>query len=69
MAVKWGRVKVKTLAVQLPDRTTARGAIVTVSGHTLDSRAQQDGIRLRIIMPETVELGAAELMVVKIQLS
>ena len=69
VAVKWGRVKVKTLAAQLPDRTTARGAVVAVSGHTLDSRAQQDGLRLRIIMPETVELGAADVMLVKIPLS
>jgi non-lysosomal glucosylceramidase len=59
--VKWGKLRLKTLALQLPEGAKLDQATVALMGHPVEAEAQQAGRRvtLTLAVPAVVEQGQA----------
>ena len=59
IAVKWGQLRLETLAFELPEGAKLGGTHVQVPGHSQPIRAKQDGRRvvLTLKMPIVIEAG------------
>ena len=57
--VKWGRLRVQTLAFELPESAVMNGATVTTPGNSIAADAKQNGSRVTITLaaPAVVEKG------------
>ena len=60
IAVKWGRLGVKTLAIELPKDAQVRTVSVTAAGRRVDAQAKQDGRRVTITCAEPIVLAEDE---------
>jgi len=61
IAVRFGRVRVVTIALELPERARLGGATVTVAGHPVGASAKQEGRRVTVSLAReaVVEAGGA----------
>ncbi len=50
--VKWGRLRVKSLQLELPSQAKLAAASVTVAGRQVNADAKQQGTRVTIVLPQ-----------------
>ncbi|MEW5982233.1 MAG: GH116 family glycosyl hydrolase [Acidobacteriota bacterium] len=60
IAVRWGRLLVRTLAFELPEGATLRDCVVTAGARRLDAAMRQAGRRVVLTLPSAVTAGAGE---------
>ncbi|NOX55642.1 MAG: hypothetical protein GXP27_14630 [Planctomycetes bacterium] len=58
VTVRWGRLRLKTLALQVPTQTEAKKVSVTLAGRPVSSRFQQTAQRLMVELSEPISLSA-----------
>ena len=68
LAVKYGKLRLKTLAFDLPAGAKAKQIHVTTAGTTLDNNHQMRENRITITLAETVTIPAGQSLSVQIQL-
>jgi hypothetical protein len=54
--VKWGKLPVKTIALELPEETRLKEASITASGRLIEAKANQEERRLTLTLSEAVVL-------------
>jgi non-lysosomal glucosylceramidase len=62
IALRWGRLRVRTVAVELPERARLVRAAVTLRGQRLPAAAAQDGRRVTVKTSEDVSLAAGDVL-------
>ena len=62
LSVKWGRVKLRTLALQLPDGATGDEVSVFFNNDRVEASSQAAGRRLNISLKSAVELRSTEML-------
>ena len=58
--VKWGKLRLKTLAFELAEDVQVKGATVSVAGKPVEADLEQDGKRLQVALQEPVFVEAGQ---------
>jgi non-lysosomal glucosylceramidase len=60
IAVRWGRLRLRTVALELPEGAALTEATVTLDGERVPVTARQDGRRVTASMPRDVVVGTGQ---------
>ena len=66
--MKWGKLRVETLAFELPEEAELAGTSIRVAGRTVEAETKQDGRRVTFIFPKPVAVKQDEPIEVEIAL-
>ncbi|HVO34810.1 MAG TPA: GH116 family glycosyl hydrolase [Gemmatimonadales bacterium] len=58
IAMRWGRLRLRTMALELPERAALKEAVVTVDGRRLAAAVAQQGRRVTLTAAQDVVIGA-----------
>ena len=64
--VRWGRLRLKTLAVELPEGASLENATLLVAGRRVEADARQEGRRVTLTLPEPVVVREGEAIEVEV---
>ena len=64
--MKWGRLRVKVLAFELPEDAKLKDIAVTVAGQKVAGKAKQEGRRVTVILAEEAVVEAGNTVEVKL---
>jgi uncharacterized protein (DUF608 family) len=62
IAIRWGKLSLKTLAVDLPENATLQSATVTLGDKTLAAQAKQEGKRVTLVLNDETTIQADEIL-------
>lgn len=68
LEVTWGRLRIQSIALEVPGGSNARGLRVEGPGGVLDAEFRQDGERVMVRLLTTVELGRSGSLLVRVRL-
>ena len=66
--MKWGHLELKTLALELPEKATARSTKITLAGQTVEGQLKQEGRRVRITFPKVLVVREEQSLEVQLTL-
>lgn len=66
IAVKWGKLTLKTLAFELPEGVVLQNTIVTLRNQSLRVQTKQEGCRVNILLDGAAMIGQGEDMTVEL---
>jgi len=69
IAVKWGTLRLKTLALELPEGAAVGGVAVTLDGWPVKCRRSQEGTRVAVTLDDSVVVGVGKELQIEIQQS
>ena len=64
--VRWGKLRLETLAVELPEGAVLGEASVLIAGSPVDAETKQQGGRVTLTLPEHVVVSQGEAIELKL---
>ena len=66
IALKWGRLRLQTLSLQLPPEVSGQNVRATLNGQAVPVTARMEGQRLTLTLPSDTVIQAGETLQVRV---